>query len=89
MLAVAGAVAPAHADEVSELKAAVAALQQRLDQLESKAKVVEETNDRQSDQIAQTQAAAWAAGCSNFTWKGDFRYRNETIEQEFVQGSQS
>ena len=29
------------------------ALQKRLDQLEAKAKVTEETNDRQTDQIAQ------------------------------------
>jgi Putative porin len=83
MLAVAGAAAPVHADEVSELKAAVAALQTRLDQLENKAKVVDETNDRQSDQIAQTRSnvGSWV---SNFTWKGDFRYRNETIEQDLV-----
>jgi hypothetical protein len=83
LLAIAGAAAPARADEVSELKAAVAALQTRLDALESKSKVVEETNDRQSDQIAQTRSSigSWVP---NFTWKGDFRYRNETIEQDFV-----
>jgi hypothetical protein len=74
---------PAQADEVSELKAAVQALQQRLDQMEAKAKVTEETNDRQSDQIAQTRSSV-GSWVSNFTWKGDFRYRNEEIQQEYV-----
>lgn len=74
---------PANADEVSELKAAVAALQQRLDQLEAKSKVTEETNDRQSDQIAQTRSSV-GSWVSNFTWKGDFRYRNEDIQQDYV-----
>jgi Putative porin len=71
------------ADEVSELKAAVQALQQRLEQLESRASSADETNDRQTDLIAQTRSGigTWV---SNFTWKGDFRYRNEDIDQEFV-----
>jgi Putative porin len=73
----------AAADEVSELKAAVAALQKRLDQLESRAQVVEDTNDRQTDQIAQTKSnvGSWVP---NFALKGDFRYRNENIDQEFA-----
>jgi len=74
---------PVRADEVSELKAAVQALQQRLDQLEAKAQVQETTNDRQSDQIAQTRSSV-GSWVSNFTWKGDFRYRNEEIQQEYV-----
>jgi len=72
----------AAADEVSELKAAVQALQQRIDQLESKAKETEDTNDRQTDLIAKQRASATLP--SGFTWKGDLRYRNETIEQEYA-----
>jgi hypothetical protein len=73
---------PARADEVSELKAAVQALQKRIDTLETQAKAVEETNDRQTDQIAMAKSnvGSWVP---NFTFKGDFRYRNETIDQEY------
>jgi hypothetical protein len=74
---------PVRADEVSELKAAVEALQKRIDQLETKAKAGEETDDRQTDQIAQAKSSV-GSWVSNFTFKGDFRYRNETIDQEFV-----
>jgi phosphate-selective porin OprO/OprP len=56
VLALSVGIAPAFADETSELKAAVQALQKRLDQLEVKAKEAEDTNDRQTDQIAQTRA---------------------------------
>jgi hypothetical protein len=68
--------AAAPADELRELKAAADALQKRIEQLE-------ETNDKQTDQIAMTRAAmgSWV---QNFTWKGDFRYRNENIDQEFA-----
>lgn len=72
----------AAADEVSELKAAVQALQQRIDQLESRAKEAEDTNDRQTDQLAKQRAGATLP--SGFTWKGDLRYRNETIDQEYA-----
>jgi len=75
--------APAPADEVSELKSAVQALQKRIEQLETQTKAAEETNDHQTDQIAQAKAnvPAWVP---NFTWKGDLRYRNETIEQQYT-----
>jgi hypothetical protein len=68
--------AAAPADELRELKAAADALQKRIEQLE-------ETNDKQTDQIAMARAAmgSWV---QNFTWKGDFRYRNENIDQEFA-----
>lgn len=77
--------APASADEVTELKAALQALQKRIEQLESKAKEVEDTNDRQTDQIAKVRSnvGSWVG---NFTWKGDLRYRNEDIAQEYVTG---
>jgi hypothetical protein len=82
VLALSSAPAMAAADEVSELKAAVAALQQRLEQLESQSKTVEETNDKQTDQIAMVKAnvGSWVP---NFTFKGDLRYRNENIDQEY------
>lgn len=85
VLALAGGIAPAVAvaDEASELRAAVTALQKRLDHLEAKAKEAEDTNDKQTDLIAKTRSGigSWV---SNFTWKGDFRYRNENIDQEYV-----
>jgi hypothetical protein len=80
VLAVAGipatTFAAAPADELRELKAAADALQKRIEQLE-------ETNDKQTDQIAMARAAmgSWV---QNFTWKGDLRYRNENIDQEFA-----
>ena len=83
VLAFGAGIAPAAADEGGELKAALQALQKRLDTRESKAKEVEETNDRQTDQIAKVRSnvGSWVG---NFTWKGDMRYRNETIDQEYV-----
>lgn len=73
----------AMADEVSELKAAVAALQKRLEQLESRAQEAEVTNDQQTDLIAKarTGVGEWVG---RTTWTGDLRYRNENIEQQFV-----
>jgi type II secretory pathway pseudopilin PulG len=75
--------APARADEISELKAAVQALQKRIDVLEAQARSAEETDDRQTDQIAQARSTV-GSWVGNFTWKGDFRYRNENIEQQYV-----
>jgi hypothetical protein len=80
-LALAAGPMPAAADEVDELKAAVAALQKRLDELETRAQTVDDTNDRQTDQIAMARASV-GTWVSNFTWRGDFRYRNENIEQQ-------
>lgn len=82
VLALTSGPAAAAADEISELKAALATLQQRLEQLESQSKTVEETNDKQTDQIAMVKAnvGSWVP---NFTFKGDLRYRNENIDQEY------
>ncbi len=44
--------------------------------LESRVAAVEESNDKQSDQLAQGMAAEWAR---NIKWKGDLRYRNESF----------
>ena len=43
----------------------------------------QESIDRTTDTLAQTRAGLgpWV---SAFTWKGDLRYRNETIDQEFT-----
>ena len=81
-LALGSASTTAAADELSDLKASAQAMLKRIDQLESKAKSAEETNDKQTDQIAQAKAAmgTWV---QNFTWKGDFRFRNENIDPEF------
>ena len=101
--------AGASQSEVEQLKAQVALLLQRVEQLErgqmmsvpppsapsaaaspgveERLAAVEETNDRQTDQIAQglasTGAMDWAR---NIKWKGDFRYRNESFD---VEGSSS
>jgi outer membrane murein-binding lipoprotein Lpp len=83
VLAMTGHMSSARADEVSELKAAVEALQKRIDQLETKTKAAEDTNDHQSDLIAQTRTTV-GGWVNNFTWKGDLRYRNENIVQEFA-----
>ncbi len=52
-------------------------------ELETKGKALEETNDRQTDALAQASARAksveWA---SRIAWKGDFRYRHEYVDPE-------
>jgi len=77
--------APVQADEASELKAAVQTLHKRIEALESQVKTADETNDRQTDQIAMARSntPGWV---SNFTWKGDLRYRNENIDQQYAAG---
>jgi uncharacterized coiled-coil protein SlyX len=89
--------APGSRQELDELKAQLAALQQRLAELESaharvaaKAETLDEVAvvnaeqqesiDRTIDTLAQTRAGIgpWV---SAFNWKGDLRYRNETIDQ--------
>ena len=89
--------APGSRQELDELKAQLAALQQRLAELEAaharvatKAETLDEVAvvnaeqqeaiDRTIDTLAQTRAGIgpWV---SSFTWKGDLRYRNETIDQ--------
>lgn len=77
------AAAASPAEEVAELKAALAALQGRLEQLESQLKAAEETNDRQTDQIAAARASV-GSWVSNYTFKGDLRYRTEFVEQQGV-----
>jgi hypothetical protein len=76
MSAVALALVQPVAQAADAAQAQIEALQKRIEQLE-------EANDKQSDQIAQVKSnvPSWVP---NFTWSGDFRYRNETIDQEYV-----
>jgi len=71
------------AAEIDELRAAVAALQKRLDQLETRAGNTQAVNDSQKEQIAAVGSKA-AAPVSNFNWKGDLRFRNETVDQQYT-----
>jgi Skp family chaperone for outer membrane proteins len=52
-------------------------------ELETRGKALEETNDRQTDALAQVSAKAKSAEwASRVTWKGDFRYRHENVDPE-------
>lgn len=75
--------APAAADEVSELRAQLEAIQKRLADLEKQQAEAAEAQERTTDTLAKTRAGVgeWVG---RFQWKGDFRYRNETIDQEFA-----
>ena len=86
---------PAHAQatELEQLKAQLRALQARVEQLEQQQKAQAQ---EQAPQKAQMQAQAPGAKPespptasrgepeSRVQWKGDLRYRNETIDQEFT-----
>ncbi len=104
--------APGSRQELDELRAQLAALQQRLADLEAaqaataaKAEAAgaaasaleevavvnaeqQESIDRTIDTLAQTRAGIgpWV---SAFTWKGDLRYRNETIDQANTLGQRN
>src|SRR5262245_47718862 len=52
-------------------------------ELEAKSKALEETNDHQSDQLAQISSRAKGADwASRITWKGDLRVRHENVDPE-------
>jgi Skp family chaperone for outer membrane proteins len=52
-------------------------------ELETKSKAIEETNDRQTDALAQASARAKSAEwASRIAFKGDFRYRHENVDPE-------
>lgn len=70
-------------NELQVLKAQLEELQKRVAELEAQQKAQAETSDRTVDQTAQlrSQVGDWVG---RFQWKGDLRYRNETIDQEFV-----
>ena len=53
--------------------------------LETRVAAVEESNEKQTDQLAQGLASATAMDWArNIKWKGDFRYRTEGVEIEGV-----
>jgi hypothetical protein len=90
------ATAAAEATEIEALQQQVAALLQRVAELErtvaggtaltERVAAVEATNDRQTDQLAQGLAASTAAGWArNVRWKGDVRYRHEQFDIEGVE----
>jgi outer membrane murein-binding lipoprotein Lpp len=69
--------------DLQALKAQLEALQQKVSELEAQQKAQTEVQDKTIDQTAQmrSQMGDWVG---RFQWKGDLRYRNENIDQEFV-----
>jgi outer membrane murein-binding lipoprotein Lpp len=74
--------ASAQSSELEQLKAQLPALQAKVEKLEKDQKATEASADKALDTVAQTRAnvGEWVG---RFQWKGDFRYRNEDIKQEF------
>ena len=75
----------AQSADLQALKAQLDALQKKVAELEAQQKQQAEVADKTLDQVAQQKANVgdWVG---RFTWKGDLRYRNEQIKQEFVAG---
>ena len=75
----------AQSADLQALKAQLDALQKRVAELEAQQKQQAEVADKTLDQVAQqrTGVGEWVG---RFTWKGDLRYRNEDVKQEFVAG---
>jgi Putative porin len=69
--------------ELEQLKAQLQVLQAKVEEMEKQQKAQTEAQDRTTDIIAQqrTSVGEWVG---RFQWKGDLRYRNETIDQEFT-----
>jgi outer membrane murein-binding lipoprotein Lpp len=69
--------------ELEQLKAQLQALQAKVEEMEKAQKAQGDTQDKTIDMIAQQRANVgdWVG---RFQWKGDLRYRNETIDQEFT-----
>src|SRR5215471_18707441 len=74
--------------DLQALKAQLEALQKKVAELEAQQKQQAEVADKTLDQVAQQKANVgdWVG---RFTWKGDLRYRNEDIRQEFVAGDRN
>jgi hypothetical protein len=75
----------AQSADLQALKAQLDALQKKVAELEAQQKAQAEVTGKTLDQVAQqkTGVGEWVG---RFTWKGDLRYRNEDIKQEFVAG---
>jgi outer membrane murein-binding lipoprotein Lpp len=87
----AACVPAAHAQSAADLqalKAQLEALQKKVSELEAQQKAANEVQDKTLDQVAQQRANVgdWVG---RFQWKGDFRYRNETIDQEFIHSNRN
>ena len=78
----------AQSADLQALKAQLDALQKKVAELEAQQKQQAEVADKTLDQVAQQKAnvGEWVG---RFTWKGDLRYRNEDIRQEFVPGDRN
>jgi hypothetical protein len=74
--------------DLQALKTQLEALQKKVTELEAQQKAQVEVQDKTLDQVAQQRSAVgdWVG---RFQWKGDFRYRNETIDQEFVHSNRN
>ncbi len=69
--------------EAREAAGASAPAAAKIEQIETRLAEVEETNDNQTDKLAQASAVAKSADwAGKLKWKGDFRYRHEMIEEE-------
>jgi hypothetical protein len=75
--------------ELQQLKAQLEALQAKVAEMEKAQKAQADTQKAQTDATDKTldmiaqQRANVGDWVGRFTWKGDFRYRNEDIKQEF------
>jgi hypothetical protein len=69
--------------EIEALRGELNALQAKIEQLERQQKAQAESADKTTDAVAQVKSNVgdWVG---RFQWKGDLRYRNETIDQEFA-----
>jgi hypothetical protein len=70
------------ASDLQALKAQLEALQKKVADLEAQQKAQSEVQDKTLDQVAQQRSnvGEWVG---RWQWKGDLRYRNEDIKQEF------
>jgi hypothetical protein len=69
--------------DIEALREQLNALQAKIEQLETQQKAQAESTDKATDAVAQVKSNVgdWVG---RFQWKGDLRYRNETIDQQFA-----
>ena len=69
--------------EDQDLRSQLAALIERVERLEQQLAEAESTNERQTDQLAQSAVAARAVSwAENLRFSGDLRYRHELIDED-------
>jgi hypothetical protein len=82
--------AAATAAELAELRAQLAALQQRLAALEAAQIEQQEAIDQGSDNLARAVGESASSGwLARWQWRGDLRYRHDTVEQEYADSSRT